>query len=119
MLRLQAAAAADAGQIGGNCAAGAGQEGQHSMLQDSAGQELSMTLRQKHRHQRASAQQEIGEQLQQEPSSAGMRESVPMLGLTVKVKGSGWSSDSPTRPQSERIKAFFEVRLASGVHGDA
>lgn len=112
MLRLQAAAVAAGGQIGGNNAEGTGQEGQHSMLQDSAGQELSMPLRQKHMHQRASAQQEMGE-LQEEPCSAGMEEALPVQGLTVKVKGSGWSSDSPTRPQSDRIKAFFEVRSSA------
>jgi hypothetical protein len=81
------------------------------MLQDSAGQELSMPLRQKHMHQRASQQQEIDKQLQEESCSAGTQEALPVQGLTVKVKGNGWSSDSPTLPQSDRIKAFFEVRL--------
>lgn len=128
-LRMQAAAAAAAGNtagtFGGNCAEQranaccmhgphAGQEDQHSMAQHSSmlqetteqRDRLSMPLRQKHAHHRCAEQQQ-GSAEKEGFGSEEVQEPVAVPGLRVKVKPSGWSADSPT--SSGRIKAFFEV----------
>lgn len=108
MLRMQAAAA-DAGcqhSFDESCADSAdsimhAEDSQHSCALRGA---ASVPLRQKHTHQRFAEQQQEEDGLQ--VSSTAVQEPVVVPGLRVKVKGSGWSAESPG---SDRIKAFFEV----------
>lgn len=109
MLRMQAAAADAGGSFDDSCADSAdsmhAEDSQHSMAEHSCALQgaASVPLRQKHTHQRFDKQQQ--DELQ---GSTAVQDPVAVPGLRVKVKGSGWSAESPG---SDRIKAFFEVNL--------
>jgi hypothetical protein len=106
MLRMQAATADAGGSFDNSCADSCADNSMHAQgsLQGAA----SVPLRQKHTHRRFGEQQQHEEEEEEElqDSTALQEDPVAVSGLRVKVKGSGWSAESPG---SDRIKAFFEV----------